>query len=313
MRCTTFGSAMGRPCGGIGPVVTRRWPRGPEAVSWGQAASESPLGLGAWAAFSEAEVSKLIKPACCLTASCNERSSAACFWAAASRNDLVASMCSFNLASGALILSITLSMTPSTIVAAVLLLVWACIRNTTAQITVQASAGSLNKSVAARSMSESFAPKLSSELSIQPLFSSQDRASFAEETGLGEAVICASRSAQGEKSRALCGDVVFWLLLVPCESAQDPVFCLEESLILSGGQEWGVVRTSEQREWIVGARGFLLFGLAGLVPTDQTHIRAGQKSQTSVCHQPTLFHLAVRFLVFFSIKSSTKYNCFVPK
>ena len=147
-------------------------------------------------------------------------------------------------------------MTPSTIVAAVLSLVWACIRNATAQIAVQASAGSLNESVAARSMSESFVPELSSELSIQPLFSSQDQASFAEVTGLGEAVICASRSARGEKSWVLCGDVVFWLLLVPCESTQDPVFCLEESLISSDGQEWGVIRTNKQRGWIVGARGF---------------------------------------------------------
>ena len=80
MHCTTFGSAMGRPGGGIGPVVICGWPRGPEAVSWGQAVSESPLGLGAWvAAFSEVAVSELIKPACCLTTSCNERSLAACF------------------------------------------------------------------------------------------------------------------------------------------------------------------------------------------------------------------------------------------
>jgi hypothetical protein len=239
---------MGRPCGGIGPVVIRGWPRGPEAVSWGQAASESPLGLGAWAAaFSEAAVSELIKPACCLTASCNERSSAACFWAAASKNDLVASMCSFNLASGLLILSITLSMMPSAIVAAVLSLVWACKRNATARIAVQASAGSLKESVAARSMSESFALELSSELSIQPLFSSQDRASFAEETGLGEAVICASRSAWDEKSRVLCGDVVFWLLWTPHEGAQDPVFCLKESPMLSDDQA-GRVCWREQAE-----------------------------------------------------------------
>ena len=262
---------MGRPCGGIGPVVIRGWPRGPEAVSWGQAVSESPLGLGAWAAaFSEAAVSELIKPACCLTASCNERSSAACFWAAASKNDLVASMCSFNLASGLLILSITLSMTPSAIVAAVLPLVWACKRNATARIAVQASAGSLKESVAARSMSESFALELSSELSIQPLFLSQDRASLAEVTGLGEAVICASRSARGKKSWALCGDVVFWLLLVPRENAQDPVFCLEESLISSDGQGWEVIRTSEQRGWIVGSRDLAERG-GGLLRKEEIH------------------------------------------
>ena len=78
-HCATFGSAMGRPCGGIGPRGTCRWPRGPEVVSKGHAASESPLGLKDWAAFSEASVSDLIKLACCLTASCNKRSLAACF------------------------------------------------------------------------------------------------------------------------------------------------------------------------------------------------------------------------------------------
>ena len=111
-HCATFRSIMGGP-----------W--GPEAVSRGQAASDSPLGLGNCVAFSEVSASNLIKLACCLTASCNERSSAACFWVAASRNDLVASMCSFNLTMGALILSITLSMTLSVTVAAVISLDWA--------------------------------------------------------------------------------------------------------------------------------------------------------------------------------------------
>ena len=166
-------------------------------------------------------------------------------------------MCSFNLASGLLILSITLLMTPSTIVAAVLSLVWACIRNVTARIAVQASAGSLNESVAARSMSESFALELSSELSIQPLFSSQDQVSFAEVTGLGEAVICASRSARGEKSRALCGDVVFWLLVLR-ESARDPVFCLEESPISSDGQEWGGYQDKRAEGGGLSGQGILL-------------------------------------------------------
>ena len=102
-------------------------------------------------------------------------------------------------------------------------------------------------------MSESFAPELSSEFSIQPLFSSQDRASFVEETMLGEAVICASRSARGEKSRVLCGDVMFWLLLAPCEGTRDLVFCLEESLISSDGQARGVCRgeRAEGMDWQV--------------------------------------------------------------
>ena len=64
-----------------------------------------------------------------------------------------------------------------------------------------ASAGSLNKSVADSRISDSFAAVLFLLISSQPLLLSQDWASFAVETGLGVAVTCASRLAQGEKSR----------------------------------------------------------------------------------------------------------------
>ena len=66
---------------------------------------------------------------------------------------------------------------------------------------VLASAGSLNKSVADSKILDSFAAVLLSLIRSQPLLLSQDRVSFAEETGLGVAVTCASRSAQGEKSQ----------------------------------------------------------------------------------------------------------------
>jgi hypothetical protein len=66
---------------------------------------------------------------------------------------------------------------------------------------VLALAGNLNESVAAKSTSDNLEMVLSSLLSIQPLLSNQDRASFAEVTGLGVAVIWASRSARGEKLR----------------------------------------------------------------------------------------------------------------
>ena len=66
---------------------------------------------------------------------------------------------------------------------------------------VLASASSLNESVAESRISDSFAAVLFSLFSSQPLFSSQDQASLAEETGLGVAVICASRSAWSKKSQ----------------------------------------------------------------------------------------------------------------
>ena len=130
-------------------------------------------------------------------------------------------------------------------------------RNMAAGIALQVSASNLNKSVAAKSMSESFMLELSSEFSIQPLFSSQDWASIAKETRLGEAVICASRSAWDEKSRVLCGDVVFWLLWTPHEGAQDPVFCLKESPMLSDDQAGRVC-------WRERAEGMDWQGLKGI-------------------------------------------------
>ena len=106
------------------------------------------------------------------------------------------------------------------------------------------SDGSLKAIVVVSRISVSFEAELSSLLRTQPLFSSQDQASCAEETGLGAADICASRSGRGEKSRAFCGDVVFWLLLVPRESVRLPGFCLRASLILwrldrKGWAHWG--------------------------------------------------------------------------
>ena len=107
--------------------------------------------------------------------------------------------------------------------------------NATAWIAALASAGNLKVKVTKKRMSESFALVLSSEFSNQPLPLSQDRVSFAKDTGLWEAVICASRSGWGKKSRVFCGDMLFWLLMVPCESERDPAFCLKESPILQQG------------------------------------------------------------------------------
>ena len=60
---------------------------------------------------------------------------------------------------------------------------------------------SLNESMAESRISDSFEVVLSPLFSRQPLFLSQDQVSLAEETGLGVAVICTSRSARGEKSQ----------------------------------------------------------------------------------------------------------------
>ena len=61
-------------------------------------------------------------------------------------------------------------------------------RNATECIAVLASDGNLNESVAAKSMSDNLELVLSLLLSIQPLLSSQDQASFAKDTRLGVAV-----------------------------------------------------------------------------------------------------------------------------
>ena len=79
----------------------------------------------------------------------------------------------------------------------------------TARMALLASDGSLKAIVAVSRMSASFEAELSLLLRTQPLFSSQDWASCAEETGLDAADICTSRSGRGEKSRAFCGDMVF--------------------------------------------------------------------------------------------------------
>ena len=54
---------------------------------------------------------------------------------------------------------------------------------------------------AENNMSASFSAQMSSLLSSHTFFSSQARDSLAEETGLGEAVIWASRSGREAKSR----------------------------------------------------------------------------------------------------------------
>ena len=50
-------------------------------------------------------------------------------------------------------------------------------------------------------------------LRTQLFFSSQVWASFANETGLVEAMICALRSGQGKKSQVMWDDVLLWPVL----------------------------------------------------------------------------------------------------
>ena len=105
-------------------------------------------------------------------------------------------------------------------------------------------------------MSTSFELVLSSEFNIQPLPSSQDWASLAKDTGLGEAVICTSRSGRGKKPWVFCDDVLFWLPLVPHESVQDPVFCLQESPILEQGGGVTGFRDKRPVEWFGEGEGW---------------------------------------------------------
>ena len=86
---------------------------------------------------------------------------------------------------------------------------WERNRKATKQMAVQASAGSLKASEAANKISASLKLELSSLFTIHPLFSSQERASFADETGLGAARTCAPRLARGEKLWGFWIDVAF--------------------------------------------------------------------------------------------------------
>ena len=88
------------------------------------------------------------------------------------------------------------------------------------------SAGSLKANEAENKISQSLALEFSSLFNIHPLFLSQDQVSFAEETGLGAARTCASRSAQGEKLRGFWVDVVFWLKLETQVVDRGPLFLL---------------------------------------------------------------------------------------
>ena len=128
-----------------------------------------------------------------------------------------------------LIWSITFLILASVTVVAISSSAWSRRRKATEWIAVLASAGSLNNKVAERSISASFDLEISSEGSSHPLFLSQDRASFAKVTGLGDTVICASRSARVEKLRVLCAEVLFGLMLDLQEAVRGPVFYLKKS------------------------------------------------------------------------------------
>jgi hypothetical protein len=84
-------------------------------------------------------------------------------------------------------------------VEASILSAWAWRRKATEQMAVLALTGSLNECVAQRRIFKSLMLVLSLLLSSHHLPSSQDQASFAEETGLGEAVTCTLRLARGKK------------------------------------------------------------------------------------------------------------------
>ena len=188
-----------------------------------------PRGLWFCVSFAEASANKLTSSACCLVESCNLSNSDACFCDVTSRNSLAADTDSFNAPRGALILSITFSIITSVTVVAISLSAWSRRRKATKRIMELASAGSLKDKVAERSISASFNLEFSSEGSNHPLFSSQDRASLAKVTRLGDAVICASMSAWVEKFQGLCADVLLGLTLDLQEAFWGPVFGLAES------------------------------------------------------------------------------------
>ena len=101
----------------------------------------------------------------------------------------------FSLDRGLLNLSIILLMIKSDTVVDKVLSAWVRKRRATERIATHASAGSLKANEAENKISQSLALEFSSLFNIHPLFLSQDQVSFAEETGLGAARTCASRSA----------------------------------------------------------------------------------------------------------------------
>ena len=78
---------------------------------------------------------------------------------------------------------------------------------------VLASADNLTDSIADSNIFASFALDTPSLFRSQPLLSSQDQASLAEETRLVEVLTCTSRTAQGEKPWELWDDVQLTLIL----------------------------------------------------------------------------------------------------
>ena len=119
----------------------------------------------------------------------------------------------FSLDRSSLNLSIILSMIRSDTVVDRVSSAWAHNRKATEQIAVHVSVGSLKAREAVNKMSDNLALEFSLLFKIHPLFSSQERASFAEETGLGAARTWASRLARGEKLQGFWVDVAFWLKL----------------------------------------------------------------------------------------------------
>jgi hypothetical protein len=139
-----------------------------------------------------------------------------------------------------LILLITFLIIASVTVVAISSSAWSQKRKATKWIVMLASARSLKDKVAKRSISASFNLEFSSEENSHPLFLSQDQASFAEVTRLGDAVICASTLVWVEKLWGFCADVLFGLMLDPWEVVREPVFCLKESPMvfkIKGNQE----------------------------------------------------------------------------
>ena len=138
-----------------------------------------------------------------------------------------------------MILSIALSIIASATVVEKASSAWVHRRNATDRIAVLALAGSLNERVAEKRIFASFAQVFSSLSKIQPSFSSQDQASLAKVTRLGDTRICASRPAQGKKLQELCADVLFWLKLDLWEDVRGLLFGLAKLLIGRGPKRRG--------------------------------------------------------------------------
>ena len=210
--------------------------------------SAKPRGLAAVRPLSTVSMRDLTSSPCFLSVSCSMMRSAACCCMVAPRKLLADVMAALSELIGSSTLEDMLSDILSAIDDEIASSDNSRSRWATDLIATFASAGNLKDKAAENKMLASFSARISSLLSSHPFFSSQTRESLAEETGLGEAAIWASRSDQGVKSR-FAGDATLLLLVLWEELRTWGVLDFVESPIMEQFDgRWGVIEWSGSAE-----------------------------------------------------------------